>query len=61
MGSKLSALLLQRPLIVGMSLSALDVLGLLQEIFLEVMQHIQDIRILLMASEQLAAPSEFGH
>jgi hypothetical protein len=51
------ALLPRRLLIVGMSLSALDVHGLLQEIFLEVMQHIQDIRILLMAGEQSAAPS----
>jgi hypothetical protein len=42
------------------SLSALNILALLDEIFLQVMQHIQDIWILLMASEQTTALREFG-
>jgi len=40
-----------RMLAVGVSLSALNILGLLDEVFLEVMQHIQHIWILLMASK----------
>jgi hypothetical protein len=47
-------------LAVGVSLSALNILGLLDEIFLDVMQHIQDIWILLMASKQTTTLSEFG-
>jgi hypothetical protein len=45
---------------VGVSLSALNILALLDEIFLQVMQHIQDIWIFLMASEQTTALRELG-
>jgi len=44
----------------GISFSALNVPGFLREIFFKIMLHIQDIWVLLMASEQTATLSEFG-
>jgi hypothetical protein len=45
----------------GASLAALDVLRPLRKIFLKIMQHIQNVWVLLMASKQTATLSEFRH
>jgi len=47
-------------LAVGVSLPALNIPRLLKEIFLEIMQHIPNIGILLMVSKQTTALNEIG-
>jgi hypothetical protein len=47
-------------LAVGVSLPAPNIPGLLSEIFLEIMQHIQNVGILLMMGKQTTAPNEVG-
>lgn len=55
------ALVPQRVLTVSKSISALNILCFLLKILLQIMQHIQNIWILLMASKQTATLSEFRH
>jgi hypothetical protein len=50
----------RRPLPIGKPISALNVPGLLREVFFEIVQQAQGIWILLMASQQAAALNEFG-
>ena len=55
------ALVPQRMLTVSKSISTLNILCFLLKILLQIMQHIQNIWILLMASKQTATLSEFRH
>jgi hypothetical protein len=47
-------------LAVGVSPSRLNILGFLDKIFLEIMQHIQNVEIFLMASKPPTALNKIG-
>jgi hypothetical protein len=57
----LLALVPQRMLTVSKSISALNILCFLLKILLQIVQYIQNVWILLMASKQTATLSEFRH